>query len=210
MATHSSGFDDTDDTDDIDDGSADALRFISGDESAADSRDELGALRFSAPGAAIAPDADVASLPTTMPVDHDDTPTDLAAIASQARGNEENQLDDEAAAGLCTVTNPPGSVSVSALIGGAIARVSLSAAVTRMTESELADEILAIAEMARLRGEAQMRAELLSDDGVVKAAKETGVDLNDVLSDAGIEWPSQEKAAAEQSAMFASRYGPRT
>ncbi len=55
---------------------------------------------------------------------------------------------------LFTATNPDGTVSVTALMGGQILRVDLSPQMTTMTESELAEEITVIASLARRQAQA--------------------------------------------------------
>ena len=49
---------------------------------------------------------------------------------------------------LFTVTNPPGTVTVSTFMDGRVHRIDLSAKATSMTETNLADEIVVIAGLA--------------------------------------------------------------
>lgn len=49
---------------------------------------------------------------------------------------------------MFTAANPPGTVTVTALLGGECQRVDLAPAVAALTERELAGEIVAVAEVA--------------------------------------------------------------
>ena len=59
---------------------------------------------------------------------------------------------------LFTVSNPPGSVAATALINGRIERVELTDSVSRMTESQLAEEITLVATLARQKAQAAQHA----------------------------------------------------
>ncbi|HTX96062.1 MAG TPA: hypothetical protein VME67_15075 [Mycobacterium sp.] len=96
-----------------------------------------------------------------MPDESADTETDLDVLDVQTPASEEAQEDG---ADTFTVTNPPGTVSVSALLDGSTDHVELSPKVTGMTEDELAEEILVIARLARHQG-AGCLAELLAGRG---------------------------------------------
>lgn len=127
-----------------------AMDFSAG-EPADTGTDASAALDFSAAtadvGAESASEA-VDMSPVYAPATPEEATTVLEAIDSVTHAPEE--AEDVIA--LFTVTNPPGTVSVSALGDGAIERVALSADVTRLTESQLAEEILVIAHLAAQRG----------------------------------------------------------
>jgi hypothetical protein len=76
--------------------------------------------------------------------------------------------DDQVTTVLFTATNPAGTVSVTVLMGGQVFRVNLSPQVTKMTESELAEEITAISALARrqaLAGQHAIIAQLMRQLG---------------------------------------------
>ena len=62
---------------------------------------------------------------------------------------------------LYTVTNPPGTVSVTVYLNGRIHHVELAPALARMTERELAEEVRVIAELARQRARSELHALLI-------------------------------------------------
>src|SRR3954469_21424924 len=84
-----------------------------------DERDDLAALDFSVAG--------------TEPPE-----SDLDALGDYA---EAATADDELAVRVFAVTNPPGTVTVTAFLDGRVKQVDLSPKVTEMTEADLADEI---------------------------------------------------------------------
>src|ERR1700704_3059321 len=92
------------------------------------------------------------------PHDSDDERGDLAALDFSVAESEsaESDLDalgdypdepvedDELPVPVFAVTNPPGTVTVTAFLDGRVKQVELSAKVTDMTETDLADEIVVI------------------------------------------------------------------
>lgn len=103
----------------------------------------------------------------------------------------------------------PETVSVSALMDGRTQRVELSPKVTSMSETELAEEILVIADLARQKGLAAQHSYLLGDDSLSETMREMGIDGNDVVRDFmenGIGLTTPEQAAAAQAEVFATRY----
>jgi len=104
---------------------------------------------------------------------------------------------------LFAVTNPPQTVSVSALIDRGIQQVVLSAAVTNMSESELADEILALADLARQKGLAGQYT--LLTEGVSDVGEDDREALRELL-EVGMDLSTPERAAAAQAEVFATRY----
>ena len=59
-----------------------------------------------------------------------------------------DSADDELPVPVFTVTNPPGTVTVTAFLDGRVKQIELSPKVTDMTETDLADEIVVIAGLA--------------------------------------------------------------
>lgn len=104
-----------------------------------------------------------------------------------------------------TVANPLSSVTVSSTLGGPIHKVELTPKAMAMTETELADEILVIAELARQKGGAAQHALMLAeldlpadDATVVSGFFQESMDL-----------PTPEQAATAEAEVFATRYTTR-
>jgi hypothetical protein len=107
---------------------------------------------------------------------------------------------------MFTVTNPPGTVSVSSLMDGRIQQIDLAPSVTTMTESQLAEEIRVIADLARrkgLAGQYTLMATMLYSE-----AHHNGAEVRAVLEQ-GLELPSPQQADEAQADVFASRYSER-
>lgn len=146
-------------------------------------------------------DAVLDALQEYSPVQPEDTESDLDAIASLTAEDEE---DEEPEPQLFTVTNPPGTVSVSTLMDGRIHQVELSPGVTSMTEPELEDEILAIGNLARQKALAAQYTfihDTMSQSGAVDSAFVREFTLSHLAL------PTPEQAAAAQADVFVTRYG---
>ncbi|OMC54024.1 hypothetical protein A5747_17640 [Mycobacterium sp. IS-836] len=177
--------------------------------SGSDSVEESDALDFSVADEDGDEPSAVDALHEYAPSEPEDSDTDLDAIDSQTGAAEEEQEVDEDGGELFTVTNPPETVSVSALMDGRTQRVELSPKVTSMTESELADEIRVIADLARQKGLAAQHTFLLGDASLSETMREMGIGDNDVVRDFmenGIGLTTPEQAAAAQADVFATRY----
>lgn len=129
-----------------------------------------------------------------------DTGPDL----DNAHGQAETDTEQEIA--LFTVTNPPRTVSVSTLMDGRIDHVELSARVAWMSESQLASEILVIADLARQKAQSAQYAFILDRMSQQVDADEHRVAL--LRKTVGETWglPSLEEAAAAEAEVFATRY----
>ena len=145
------------------------------------------------------------------PAETGDAGIELDALDAQTRAAEEEVTQSEGHE-FFTVSNPPGTVSVSALIDGGTHRIDLSATVTTMTESELAGEVIFLAELARQKGLAGQHAYLSENvdlsqvDGIMNDLR---LDSTAVLRDfmeTGMEMRSPEQTEAARTEMFASRY----
>jgi hypothetical protein len=116
---------------------------------------------------------------------------------------EPETLDEETVETLLfTATNPGGTVSVTALMGGQILRVSLCPSTTAMTEVLLAEEISLLASMARLQalaGQHAIIAALLGRLGRDPAAIRSFLER-----DLGL--PSPEAMNETRADVFAARY----
>ncbi len=189
FSSHQSGSDDNGHED------ADALDFSGADES-----DE---------------ESEVEALGSFAPTEPEETGTELEAIAAATEvADDEEGADEEDGVQLFTVTNPPETVSVSALIDGRTQRVRLSPKANSLTESELAEEIIVLAGLARKKGLAGQHTYLLENASQIEGLDgltELGVDSNQLLRDfmdAGMQLPTPEQADAAQAEVFAARYTP--
>jgi len=112
--------------------------------------------------------------------------------------------DDEFPWELTTVTNPPESVSVTALMDGRIHGVELSPDAGSMTESELAAEVLIIADLASRRASSVLHTLLL------ESLKAQGLDgdgaVADLVGNRFLDLTSPEQATQAQAEVFATRY----
>ncbi|BBZ46757.1 hypothetical protein [Mycobacterium parmense] len=136
-----------------------------------------------------------------VPAESGELSTDLAAVSAPAEAIEGE--DEQDAESLFTVPNPAGTVAVSAVVDGGIHQVTLSGRVTNMTESQLAEEIMVLAHLARQKGQAAQHEFLL------ESMRELGADdtaaIRDVLEN-GMELPSPQQASETQARVFATRY----
>lgn len=140
------------------------------------------------------------------PAETDDAEAELDALAEET---EEEDEEDVLAPYTYTVTNPPGIVSVSALIGGRIREVELSPKARSMGEDELADEIIVLAGLARQKALAGQQTYLMESELLADGMREFGLDSRDVVRDfmqVGMGMPSPEQAEAAQAEVFATRY----
>jgi hypothetical protein len=138
-----------------------------------------------------------------------DVPDDLDAIDAQTGHDEGGEDDVENGLQLFTVTNPAGTVSVSAAIDGRTQRVELAPAVANMSESDLAEEIICLADLARQKGLAGQHSYLLGNEMLTTGLGELGLDSDTVLRDFmenGMGLPTPEQAEATQTEVFAARY----
>ena len=172
----------------------------------------------SAPGDTVAADpldfagdeAVVEELPDYAPEPVDPHASSLEAIDSAAAADD--AADDEGAMPLFTVTNPPGTVSVSAALDGTIQRVELSPKVaSTMTEAELAEEVLVVADLARQKGLAGQHAFILEQVGQTGVMRELGGGDVEGLSNfltmpEGVGLPTSQQVAAAEAEVFANRY----
>ncbi len=124
-------------------------------------------------------------------------------VPSDETGDTPYEEDDELQSSLFTITNPPGTVTVSAYLDGRVQRVDLTAKVTHMTEPHLAEEILVIADLARQRARSAQYA------FISEAMRELGQDHATTRDFLGREMdlPSPDEAIAATAQVFAARYG---
>lgn len=101
-----------------------------------------------------------------------------------------------------TSTNPSGTVSVSTYLDGRVHQIELSAEVAKMTEPQLAEEVLVIAGLARQKARSAQYALML--DGMRDLGHDDVVTRDFLSRDMGL--PSPEDATAETARLFATRY----
>lgn len=93
----------------------------------------------------------------------DDSGTDLDAVAAPPPD------DDDTVIPVAAASNPADTITVTAYLTGVIARVDLDSSVTALTESQLSQQIQAVAEVAVKRASAVMHiamVKVLMDDGM--------------------------------------------
>jgi hypothetical protein len=191
--------------------------------------DDLAALDFSGPDDSASGDHDAAqsdaldfygadddadepgtdALDEYVPAEPEEPGSDLDAIDGQIAAAATEDEEAQEGAQTFTVANPADTVSVSSLIDGRTQRVELSAKVSTMTEAELAEEILVLADLARQKGLAGQHSYLLENDTLSGTVRELGLDSTEVLRDFvenGIGLPTPEQADAAQAEVFAARY----
>ncbi|MEZ0352747.1 hypothetical protein [Mycobacterium sp. pR1184] len=175
-----------------------------------DGHDHGDALDFSADDDG-SEESDADALDAYAPTEPGEADTELEAIAATTEPSDDDE-DDEDDAQQFTVTNPPETVSVSALIDGRTQRVTLSPNATNLTEDELADEIVVLAELARQKGLAGQRTYVMdsaADNAGLQQLADMGLDSTQLLRDfvdTGMRLPTEEQAETAQAEVFAVRY----
>lgn len=103
--------------------------------------------------------------------------------------------------GLTTVSNPPGTVTVTVNVDGRVHHIELAPETARMPEQQLAEEIRIIADLARQQVRSEVR------EFAVEAARFTGLDpvsMGESLGKIGMPSPSEYETLRSQ--IFAARY----
>lgn len=187
-----------------------ALDFSSYQSGSDDGHDDGDALDFSAAHDS-AEESDADALDAYAPTEPEEADTELEAIAATTEPSDDDE-DEEDGVQQFTVTNPPETVSVSALIDGRTQRVTLSPNATNLTEDELADEIVVLAELARQKGLAGQRTYVMdsaADNAGLQQLADMGLDSTQLLRDfvdTGMRLPTEEQAETAQAEVFAVRY----
>jgi hypothetical protein len=131
----------------------------------------------------------------------DDDGSELAALDALAAAVP----DEEQVAGpesLFTVTNPPGTVTVTSHLDGRVQHIELSPQAARMSETELAEEIVVIAGLASEDAKsAQYRLML---DGMREHGHDDPATRDFLQRD--LDLPTPEEALARRAEVFATRY----
>ena len=132
--------------------------------------------------------------------DHDDYSA-LEAFDEYVPAPEDG-AEQELSSPLYTVTNPAGTVSVAVCLDGRVDHVELAPKVTEMTERELAEEIVVIADLARQKARSQLHTLIV--EGVRVMGYDPAI-MHDGLR-RELDMPTPEEAAATAAEVFASRY----
>jgi len=150
------------------------------------------------------------------PHDSDDECDDLAALdfSVAESGQVESDLDalgdyaedpaedDDLPVPVFAVTNPPGTVTVTAFLDGRVKQVDLSPKVTEMTEADLADEIVVIAGLATADARSAQYAYMLEG---MRHQGHDDVATRDFLA-RDLDLPTPDEAKAARAQLFSTRY----
>lgn len=142
------------------------------------------------------PDDDLAAPDIYVP----DAESDALNLGAFDEGEQGEQ--DDFSGPTFTVTNPPGTVTVSTFMDGRIRQIDLTRKVTTMTETDLADEIVVIG------GLATQDARAAQYEFMLEGMRQQGHDdyaTRDFLT-VNLDLPSPEDAAAARAQLFATRY----
>lgn len=131
----------------------------------------------------------------------DDGHDDMAALDFSVPDDRDDE-DAEIAPPLFTVTNPPGSVSVTTQLDGRVHSVELGTHVGGMTERQLGEEIMVIADLARQKARSVAHAFMV--DGMRRFGHDTAALSAGISRD--LLMPTPEQAAAAEARVFATRY----
>ena len=125
--------------------------------------------------------------------------SDLDALGDYA---EDPAEDDDLPVPVFAVTNPPGTVTVTAFLDGRVKQVDLSPKVTEMTEADLADEIVVIAGLATADARSAQYAYML--EGMRHQGHDDVATRDFLARDLDLPTPDETKAARAQ--LFSTRY----
>lgn len=103
---------------------------------------------------------------------------------------------------LFTVTNPPGTVTVTSYLDGRVQYIQLSPQVAHMTEGELAEEIMVIAGLATQDAKSAQYQRML--DGMREQGHDDPATRDFLQRD--LELPTPDEARARRAEVFATRY----
>lgn len=133
----------------------------------------------------------------------DDFEGDYQSLSEDFDSNSPlDSVDDEVDTLLVTVSNPAASVSTTAMLNGRIVKVELAQAVTGWSETQLADEIVLLATLARnqaLAAQHSFAAAFMRQLGHDPAATRG-------LLERDLGLPSPSDVLAEKARIFATRY----
>jgi hypothetical protein len=125
--------------------------------------------------------------------------SDLEALSAYVVPGEAN---DGLPVPLFTLTNPPGTVTVTTFMDGRVHQIDLSPKVTTMTETYLAEEIVVIAGLATQDARSAQYAFML--EGMREHGHDNVATRDFLARNLGL--PSPEEAEAARAEVFATRY----
>ena len=128
-------------------------------------------------------------------------PTSEADPLAVFSSNDDSDLDGDAVP-MFTVTNPPGTVTVTTYLDGRVHRIELAPGSTAMAEAVLADEIVVIAGLATQDARSAQYTVML--DGMREHGHDNAA-TRDFLS-RDLDLPTPEQAAAARNELFMNRY----
>lgn len=139
--------------------------------------------------------------PVPVEDDSDADGGDLAALDAFAgyRLSDEPEPDPEP---LFTVTNPPGTVTVTSYLDGRVQHIDLSPRVVHMSETELAEEIVVIAGLAAQDAKSAQYEFML--DGMREQGHDDPATRDFLQRDLAL--PTPEEARAHRAEVFTTRY----
>lgn len=158
-----------------------------------DDQDILSAIDFAYPDQQPDDDSDL-DVQVGAPSGSDDVETEFTALDVET---------DEPDVPIFSVTNPPGTVTVTAYMDGRVQQIDLSPKAVNMTESDLIDEILVIAELATQDARSAQYSFML--EGMREQGHDDFATRDFLTRDLNLPTPEQSDAARAQ--IFATRYG---
>ncbi|GAS89019.1 YbaB/EbfC family nucleoid-associated protein [Mycolicibacterium brisbanense] len=161
-----------------------------------DDQDILSAIDFVYPDQQPDDDTDI-DVHVGVPSAPDDDEPAFSALDALDAENDEPDVP------IFSVTNPPGTVTVTAYMDGRVQQIDLSPKAVDMTESDLIDEILVIAELATQDARSAQYSFML--EGMREQGHDDFATRDFLTRDLNLPTPEQSDAARAQ--IFATRYG---
>ncbi|MCW1824183.1 MULTISPECIES: hypothetical protein [Mycolicibacterium] len=116
----------------------------------------------------------------------------------------EGESEDDEQIPVVQVTNPPGTVTVTAYLNGSVAQVDLDPKATKLTEAQLAEEIRFVAEVAA------KRATAVTHVAVVNMLVEQGMEFREARDFVGTNMPfATPEQAGEAELALSERHADR-
>ena len=126
----------------------------------------------------------------------------LDALEDYVAGSPDDQAADADNVPLFAVTNPPGTVTVTTHMDGRVQQINLSPKAAAMTERDLAEEIVLIADLAAQDARSAQYAFMFA--GMQAHGHDPAATRDFLTRDLGL--PTPEQAQAARTELFATRY----
>ncbi|KUI37099.1 hypothetical protein [Mycobacterium sp. GA-2829] len=143
------------------------------------------------------PEDDLSALDFYQPVPAEAEDSELVAL--DAFTDHDPAAEPEP---LFTVTNPPGTVTVTTYLDGRVQYIQLSPQVAHMTERELAEEIMVIAGLATQDAKSAQYQRML--DGMREQGHDDPATRDFLQRD--LQLPTPDEARARRAEVFTTRY----